>query len=886
MKWMETVRLRSLAGQEKVLPTLVHDIIKNIDEVGLKQIRLYKNISFQSDTSIMLDWDTSIPEVQGSMAALSIAQNLKIYGLVEHSIWVEHELKYIGLDPVSDETKKSLIGSIRVGMQDVKPIRRPIMDSVTFIIDDVEVECQKGNTILEAARQHGIYIPSLCYHSSLPVSHGYEPDEVVFRGVTEIKGDSKEKYGGCRLCVVQIDGGRDLAASCHTEATEGMKVVSKNKAITAARKDSLFKLLTKHPHNYFLNCELQKLSEFIGVRDDLQKYVFKDILKFENDPLFKRDYNLCIGCLRCVRACDQMRGVGALGFVRKDGEIFVGTKASTLDASGCRFCMACVEVCPSGAILDKNVGPGDKAEALVPCKKTCPAGIDIPEYLRYVAQGQYDTALAVISEKVPFPNSLGHVCYHPCELVCKREQINEPIAICNIKRFAGANSNWKWALHKRKALEKIAKKAATGKKVAIIGAGPGGLTAAYFLALKGHAVTVFDKDAEAGGMMRYAIPEYRLPKVVLDEDLKYIWQLGVEFEGNKRVSMKDLTGKGKYDAILIASGNQLSRKLRIGGVELSGILWGLDFLRSIRNGDKVELQGKVVVIGGGTVAVHAALCAKRVGASEVTMVCLEKPEEMPAHKWEIDQAVEEGVKVLTSWGPRLVKAAKGSGGGDAIGGGYTLTGKKIVRGASGKVNGVEFMRCVSVFDENKGFSPQYDNCEIQEFNADTVIFAIGQVPDTAFIDVEDIQIDKGFVKVDNTYMTDTKGVFACGEAMKAPGSVIDAIAQGRKAASSIDQYLGGNGNIYFEHYEKKVPNSRIGRREGFVSEERVAMPTLPAVQRADFALVELGYGEEAARKEASRCLQCDLRLYIEPVALPPENILPCTEENNEPVASQ
>jgi formate dehydrogenase (NADP+) beta subunit len=885
MKWMELIHLRSLAGQEKVFPALVHDIIKNINEAGLTQIRLHKNISFQSDTSVLLDWDTvSIPEVQGSMAALSIAQNLKTYGLVEHSIWVEHEFRNTRLDTIPDEKKRSRIGSIRVDMEDIKPTRRPIMDSVRFVINDIEVECQKGNTILQAARKHGIYIPSLCYHSNLPQSHGCEPDEVIFRGETAITGDSKEEYEGCRLCVVQIDGNDDLTASCRTEAIEGMKVVSENDAITKARKDNLFKILAKYPRDYLLNCELRKVSEFIGVRDDQQKYVFRNLPKFENDPLFKRDYNLCIGCLRCVRACNQMREIGALGFVRKDGEIIVGTKASTLGDSGCRFCMACVEVCPSGAIIEKDLKPGDKADAIVPCKQTCPAGIDIPEYLRHVAQGQYDTALAVISEKVPFPNSLGHICFHPCEEVCKREKINEPIAICNIKRFAATNGNEAWVLRKRMALKKIAKKNATGRTVAIIGAGPAGLTAAYFLGLKGHSVTVFDKDADAGGMMRYAIPEFRLPKTVLDEDLIYLWQLGVKFKGNHRANVKDLVGR--YDTILIASGNPLSRKLRIGGMELSGVLWGLDFLQSIRKGDEVKLQGKVVVIGGGHVAVNAALSAKRLGASEVSLVCLEKFEEMPANKWEIDEAIEEGIKVHTSWGPRIVKGTDESEVSDIFkDSGYTLTGKKIVRGASGTVRGVEFIRCVSVFDTKERFSPQYDDCEIQYFDADTVIFAIGQIPDVTFIDAEDIKTERGLVKVDKDCMTTMKGVFACGEAMMAPGSVIDAIAQGKRAASSIDQYLGGNGDLHFELHEKKVPKPKIGRYEGFAREKRVAMPTLPIAQRTDFSLVELGYGEEGARKEASRCLQCDLRLYIEPVMLPPAHKLPFTEENVKTVAS-
>ena len=502
--------------------------------------------------------------------------------------------------------------------------------------------------------------------------------------------------------------------------------------------------------------------------------------------------------------------------------------------------------------------PGDKDTALVPCKSTCPAGIDVPEYIRYVAQGQYDAARAVIAEKVPFPKSLGYICFRPCEPVCRRAEIDKPVAICSLKRFAADNGNVQAMLRERMAFKKIAKDNTTGKSIAIIGAGPAGLTAAYFLGLKGHSVTIFDKDAEPGGMMRYAIPEYRLPKSVLEEDLTYIWQLGVKFRGNQRVNVKDLIVR--YDALLIASGNPIPRKLRIGGVELSGVLWGLDFLHSIRKGDTVEMKGKVMVVGGGHVAVNVALSAKRLGASEVSMVCLEKPEEMPAYKWEIEQAIEEGIQVHTSWAPKIVKGENGSENSDtAPTGGYTLTGKKIVRGASGKVTGVEFMRCVSVYDANEQFSPQYDDCEIRYFDADTAIFAIGQAPDASFVDVEGITTERGFVTVDNDLMTRKSGVFACGEAIQPLGSVIDTVSQGRKAAEGMDKYLGGNGDIYVQLHDRKAPAAKIDRDEEIVKEQRVPMRRLPLEQRTDFSLIELGYNEEEARREASRCLQCDLR---------------------------
>ncbi len=770
------------------------------------------------------------------------------------------------------------------------------MDSIRFVIDDVEVECQRGETVLAAARKSGIYIPSLCYHPDLPVAAGYKPATAVFRGPVQITGDSQEHFPGCGVCLVQIDGSADLFKACDTEAKEGMKVVSRNDAITKARQDNMLALIEKSRGKSLGpveggkedkvsrprdtrgtesslgsgTTEFEKVAAYIGARDGLSRSISSILSRFENDPLFRRDYGRCIGCLRCVRACNDLRGVGALGFVNKGGEIVVGAMDSTLADSGCCFCTACVEVCPSGAIADKDLKANASAGAdeLVPCRHACPAGIDVPEYVRCVAEGKYDTALAVIGEMVPFPNSLGYVCFRPCESFCRRGKVNEPIAICNLKRFAAAHGNEKWVLRERMILKKIAKGNTTGKTVAIVGAGPAGLAAAYFLALKGHSVTVFDKDPDAGGMMRYAIPEYRLPRTVLEADLIYMWQLGVKFKGNQRVSMRELMGR--YDAIVIASGNPVSRKLRIGGMELSGVLWGLDFLRSIRKGEKVALEGKVVVIGGGHVAVNVALCAKRLGAEEVSMVCLEKLEEMAAYKWELDQAIEEGVKVHTSWGPRIVRGDNEQNGSDIFGdSGYTLTGKKIVRAASGKVKGVEFMRCVSVYDANEQFSPQYDDCEIQCFDADTVIIAIGQVPDAAFIDVEGITTERGFVKVEETCATTLKGVFACGEAVKAPGSVVDAIAQGRAAASGADLYLGGDGSVYFDLHEKKAPKPEIGRREGFSGEKQEVMPMLSVELRKDFSVVELGYGEEEAKREAARCLQCDLRLAITPVVLPP-----------------
>jgi len=246
-------------------------------------------------------------------------------------------------------------------------------------------------------------------------------------------------------------------------------------------------------------------ADYVGIKPDTPRYLFRGLPAVEGDPLFIREYNLCIGCTRCVRVCSELRGVGALGFTLVDGRVEVGSVAPSLAKSGCKFCTACVEVCPTGALLDK---PADikrsptKEASVVPCRAACPVGIDIPRYVGLIAEGKYDDALAVIQDEVPFPRVLGYVCFHPCEDVCRRGRVNEPVAICALKRFAAEHGN---------SGARARAGRPTGKSVAIVGSGPAGLTAAYYLRTKGHTVTVFEAAAEAGGMLRYGIPRYRLP---------------------------------------------------------------------------------------------------------------------------------------------------------------------------------------------------------------------------------------------------------------------------------------------------------------------------------------------------------------------------------------
>ncbi len=608
----------------------------------------------------------------------------------------------------------------------------------------------------------------------------------------------------------------------------------------------------------FGNCELERVAEYIGIREDTPRYTPQKLPVVENEPLFLRDYNLCIGCTRCVRACQELRGVGALGFVYKDGDVFVGTVAPTLMDSDCRFCGACVEVCPTGALRDKELKAAKREVDLVPCKYACPAGLDVPRYVQLISEGKFAEAAAVVREKLPLPNVLAHSCSRPCESICRRGEVNEVVAIRWLKRFAMENDAGIWK-------EKLAIAEPTGKRVAIIGSGPAGLSVAYFLARLGHSVTVFEAMPETGGMMRYGVQEYRLPKEIVEEDVRGIASLGVDIRTGvvfgEDLTFETLKEKG-FDAVLVAVGLQTSRSLRVEGADLDGVVGGLDFLRDFRLGKAPKVKGRVLVVGGGSVAMDVALTALRLGASNVQAVSLEKSEEMPAFPWEIRQAVEEGIKIHNSYGV------------------------KRILGKNDSVSAVELMRCVSVFDKEGKFNPTYDEEETRTMEADMLFLAIGQASDLSWRTVSQLNISKiGLVEVESSNMeTSIAGVFACGDIVKGPGSIVEAVASGREAAFAIDKYLGGTGTLEDRFVEIEEPNPWLGKVEKFGCKQSVQIPCLPAEKRRrNFLEVELGYDEKMAREEANRCLRCDLRLCIQQAPEPPEKWLPFKEENVEVV---
>ena len=475
------------------------------------------------------------------------------------------------------------------------------------------------------------------------------------------------------------------------------------------------------------------------------------------------------------------------------------------------------------------------------CQHACPAGIDVPNYVAAVALGKYEQAVEIIRERNPFPAVCGRICIHPCEFKCRRGELDEPVAIRAIKRFA---SDWYFD-HIGPSREPFPIN--REQQVAVVGAGPSGLTCAYFLRKMGYRVTVFEAQPVAGGMLGIAVPEFRLPRKVIEDEIKYIENCGVEIRYNSPVDAKhtvdDLLTEG-YSAIFIAAGAQASKKIGIPGEEpaLEGLYYGLQFLSDLKRGVDIRLAGQAVVIGGGNVAIDVARTALRAGADDVQVYCLEPRDEMPAWEKDIGEAIDEGIIINDSWSP-----------------------KQILSRAD-KVSGIEFIRCVCVFDDDGCFNPECDAGVTQMVEAENVFISIGQAQDLSFLS-DDSRLERalwGTLAVDdNSLATNIPGVFAGGDFTTGPTFVIRAISSGRRAAIAIDHYLQDQkGPI-------KIPDEKSAFHEtaGLALEEESAedKPRIPLeLEQADerikdFREVEKGFCTEFdAHHEAKRCLRCDL----------------------------
>ncbi|MFC1918919.1 NADH-quinone oxidoreductase subunit NuoF [Chloroflexota bacterium] len=463
-----------------------------------------------------------------------------------------------------------------------------------------------------------------------------------------------------------------------------------------------------------------------------------------------------------------------------------------------------------------------------PCQNACPAGIDVPRYIRAIGRGKYGEAVAIIREKVPFPAVLGYVCVHYCEAKCRRSQLEEAVAIKELKRFAADHDSGEW----KKNL-KIAP--ATGKKVAIVGAGPGGLTVAYYLARLGHEVKVFEALPVAGGMLRVGIPSYRLPVEVLEKEIQEIENLGVEIKTNSRVESLDELFEQGYNAIFIGAGAHRGINMGMEGETNSGVIDGVDFLREVSLGKEVNVGEKVLVVGGGNVAIDASRTALRLGAKEVTIIYRRTRTEMPAAEEEIEEALEEGVKIHYLANPTKIMGDNGK------------LKVESIQMELGKIDESGRRRPVPI--EGSEFTGEYD----------LMVKAIGQesvVPDKFGIEVQ----RGGRITADpDTLATSREGVYAGGDVVSGPASVIEAINAGRQAAVSIDKYLGGEGNIEetlapAEGEIIPVPSEEL---EG--EKYRPSIKMMPVGERTScWTQVAFGFETEKAIEETKRCLRCDL----------------------------
>ncbi len=526
---------------------------------------------------------------------------------------------------------------------------------------------------------------------------------------------------------------------------------------------------------------------------------------------------------------------------------------------------------------DKRVDV-DWLQTNFPCMMACPAGTNAGRYVSLIAEGRFEEAYRYAREPNPMASVCGRVCAHPCETACRRGQIDSPISIRALKRFLTE----RYGPESRHPLE-MRRPAVTRQpyKVAVVGSGPVGLSAAHDLALMGYSVTIFEAASVAGGMLRLGIPEYRLPRSVVDAQIREILDLGnIRLELNKAAgrdfTIGGLREKG-YDAVVIGVGAQRSRDLSIPGVDLDGVYKGVEFLLNVNLGYQFQIGRRVAVIGGGNVAMDVArsaarelvkrpageeegetpseenvaavaahemmdvsLAALRMGAREVSIVCLEQREEMPAAEEEVEEAEAEGIRIHGGRGP-----------------------KRVV-GSGGRVTGLETLRTKSLFDAERRFRPEfYDNSE-EVIECDTVILAIGQVPNLDFLRAEDgVRVSpRGLLIADReTLETTAPGVYAGGDCVFGPRLIIDSVGDGRRIAASVDAHLSGR-----KRPEPVVTVDVLERHKmpvGYMELSRQAVPMLPLDRRTGITEVEVGYDEETAMREARRCLRCWINTIFE-----------------------
>lgn len=569
----------------------------------------------------------------------------------------------------------------------------------------------------------------------------------------------------------------------------------------------------------------------------------------------------CCGC-----SCLSLRS----GTMYKNVDMVRSNYISKVDSEKCVACGQCVENCPMNAMqlgqklcssepITDNITtiytPRNNAwtqndwnenyrfnrkevvdTGTAPCKTNCPAHIGVQGYIKLAAQGKYKEALELIKMENPFPAVCGYVCNKRCEDACTRGDLDEPIAIDDIKKFIASQD-----LKEETRFIPKKRNDYSDKKIAIVGSGPSGLSCAYYLAIDGYDVTVFEKEKVLGGMLTLGIPSFVLEKDIINAEIDVLREMGVKFktgiEIGKDISLSDLRKDG-YNAFYLAIGAQKGRKLGIHGEKYTGVISGVEFLSMHNQDESKTISGKVLVIGGGNVAIDVARVAVRAGGESVSIFSLESREEMPALDEEIEVAIDEDISINNGWGI------------------------KRILGQDNSVTGVEFMRCIHVFDENGAFSPKYDENDIKIVEADTVILSVGQSINWGGIldDSRVILNPNNIILVDNrTYQSNEPDIFAGGDAVTGPSFAIDAIAAGKQAAISIHRFVQKGQDLLIGRSPRQFTELDTTKviYDGFDKTPRQRAPKLNGYEsKKTFRDLREDLTEEQMLKETKRCLGC------------------------------
>lgn len=627
-------------------------------------------------------------------------------------------------------------------------------------------------------------------------------------------------YTGCFAAAVAVVNGKALPNVCVIGGPDSAKNVAKMMGVDAGSAEPLL-----------------SENECLGGNRAADRFYYTGISSCRGLNAFYGGKRVChIGCLGlgdCVKACifDAI-SIGSDGY-------------PVVDERKCVGCGACEKVCPKNILEVRTMSErllhfNEEADALAPCRQTCPAEIDIPKYIAQITKGDYEGAVKTIRERNPLLLACGRVCPHPCESYCRRGIEDEAVSINQLKRFVADME-----MNSERRLP-VSCAPPTNKQIAVIGGGPAGLSCAYFLRRLGHTVTIFEAMPKLGGMIRYGIPEYRLPKKVLDWEIEGILKLGINYHINVKLGvdfdMGSLVAAG-YDAVFLGIGAWDDYSLKIEGENLSGCYTGIDFLVKIGGVDSIPIDRKVAVIGGGNTAIDCVRTLIRLGAEKVYLVYRRTRSEMPANKVEIEAAEQEGVDFLFLAAP-----------------------VRAIGNEQGKVTSLEYLKMeLGEPDASGRRRPVPKEGSETVLDIDMLITAIGQKPDVSFTNegkrLKDLTITRwNTIEADHeTLQSNIPYIFTAGDVATGPSLVVEAIGGGRRAARSIHQYLTGNQVTPDPKslLKKHIPESIFEYVEGIVKTPRAKMPELPVKERIkSFVEADLVLREKDALAESKRCLSC------------------------------